>query len=620
MQNFVTRNIMKYKKTVTVVAVCAVLICVLAVSVFMKREKPVVGARVKEEIKEETEKSEKTAPSKDKIERMIQTDYMEFIEQIREGIADDFQSVSTEELDISPIFQDRFKDGAVKGIFTLGYYFMDLDSDGVDELLFGANNRMDGQNMIYDIYTMKEGIVTHVASGGNRLDNWFKICENGAIRNYYSEKQKGYSAYYKLDRDRLQLIEAVSWKNEKWFYSKEDTTTENTIPISSVQAYEIMESDTYAGKDIMYTPFVEVLTAAEQEDNDTMIFADLSGMEFSFSSGAGAWETNVVINADGSFTGYYHDSDAGSGYYHKSEREECNFSGQFSSMVKTGPYEYTMQCESLVLDQEPGTEAIIDQILVSYSDPYGFEDADEFKLYLPGKKTSQLPAGFLQWSNGTAVAGNLECYGLYNVGGKQGFLGLKKSNDTEPISQFVEEQPEDNDDTSRKSIITSSWSEEKIAEIQAQNYPVTEDLTFRELSRINSFTAKSAITGAFGATIILEEDGTFHGNLSESYRGRFSSLRRTGPYEYTLQLEYLEGVDIGELIDGEEKKSYTDPAGFEEADQFMFYLPGKRYDELPEELLTLLFEIYGRGLEGLFLDDYIMYNVEGNQAFVVVKG
>lgn len=43
----------------------------------------------------------------------------------------------------------------------------------------------------------------------------------------------------------------------------------------------------------------------------TLQFSKLSKYQFVFSSGVGAWQTMLNINEDGSFKGYYSDSDMG---------------------------------------------------------------------------------------------------------------------------------------------------------------------------------------------------------------------------------------------------------------------------------------------------------------------
>lgn len=150
-------------------------------------------------------------------------------------------------------------------------------------------------------------------------------------------------------------------------------------------------------------------------DKSDLKFSDLKGVEFWFGSGAGAWRTTLEIQPDGTFKGHFRDDDV-------NIADECYFSGKFSPLKKTGSYEYSMKCESLKQEGTIGEKKIIDGITVTTSTPYGFDNAGEFRLYLPGKKASDLSEEYLSWTNGTVSDDILPSYGLYNVGGKQGFI------------------------------------------------------------------------------------------------------------------------------------------------------------------------------------------------------
>ena len=165
----------------------------------------------------------------------------------------------------------------------------------------------------------------------------------------------------------------------------------------------------------------------QYSDYDYLKFSDLFGQIFYFYSGAGAWCTMVHINTDGTFNGYFLDSDAGS-------QTMCIFSGAFTSLKKTGAYEYSMTCETLNIQNEVGSHAVLNGIPTTYASPYGFDDAKEFKLYLPGKPLDELPLEFKQWVQvpwedpendnyyrDYAYGDVLTTYGLYNEQGKQGF-------------------------------------------------------------------------------------------------------------------------------------------------------------------------------------------------------
>ena len=69
-------------------------------------------------------------------------------------------TITTKDLSVSPTLGVlKFKDTN----YVPGYYLIDLDSDGTDELLIGYRNIGSGECGILDIYTMKDGLVSHVA-------------------------------------------------------------------------------------------------------------------------------------------------------------------------------------------------------------------------------------------------------------------------------------------------------------------------------------------------------------------------------------------------------------------------------------------------------------------------
>jgi hypothetical protein len=165
----------------------------------------------------------------------------------------------------------------------------------------------------------------------------------------------------------------------------------------------------------------------DSTDTDTqgLQFSDLSDIVFWFSSGAGAWSTEVQINDDGTFVGYFHDSDMGDDGpdYPDGTLYECYFSGRFTNLRETGAFEYAMDCVSLVSEGTYGEEVIVNGLRVITSYPYGFDDADEFRLYMPGKPTAELPENFLEWYFWLADEETLGAFVLYNIAAGFGFVG-----------------------------------------------------------------------------------------------------------------------------------------------------------------------------------------------------
>lgn len=129
------------------------------------------------------------------------------------------------------------------------------------------------------------------------------------------------------------------------------------------------------------------------------VFGQLTGYMFYFSVGAGGWETDLTINPDGTFEGYYSDSNMGEtgDDYPNGTRHECTFSGKFTSPEKVDEYTYRFTVEDLICAEEPGKESIEDGIRVIQAEPYGAAMGDAVELYLPGKSASDLPAAFTDW-------------------------------------------------------------------------------------------------------------------------------------------------------------------------------------------------------------------------------
>ena len=104
----------------------------------------------------------------------------------------------------------------------------------------------------------------------------------------------------------------------------------------------------------------------------------------------------------------------------------------FSSGV--GGYEYSIYCETITQEGVIGETKIGgDDLRYITSIPYGFDNANEFLLYLPGKSLHELPEPFLGWVyiNIMTLGDSdvLEFYGLYSVEGEQGFsASFVKSN------------------------------------------------------------------------------------------------------------------------------------------------------------------------------------------------
>lgn len=192
-------------------------------------------------------------------------------------------------------------------------------------------------------------------------------------------------------------------------------------------------TDTDAAENMADTPDDADKAASENSDSsdpEAPSFAALQYVDFTFSSGAGAWATQLNIRPDGSFSGEYWDMDMGSSGdgYPNGTQYGNTFTGKFTDLQKVNDYTWAMKLGEINYTYEVGKEEILDQILYSYTEAYGLDGADEVDIYLPGAPVDQLPEEFLQWACSNydrleAEENGLPCYGLYNVEGAEGFSG-----------------------------------------------------------------------------------------------------------------------------------------------------------------------------------------------------
>lgn len=180
-------------------------------------------------------------------------------------------------------------------------------------------------------------------------------------------------------------------------------------------------------------------------DGTTLPFTEFHKLNFMFCSGAGAWQTNLSIRADGSFAGEYLDADMGSigDGYPRGTNYQCVFNGQFSQPVKINDYTYSMQILSMTYSKDPGTSEIRDGILYKYSTAYGLDGAEAILIYLPGAPLAELPEGFRSWvgyyylENTTDT--ELPFYGLYNEAEAEGFSSYDLVENRKDHIAYVEE-------------------------------------------------------------------------------------------------------------------------------------------------------------------------------------
>ena len=224
----------------------------------------------------------------------------------------------------------------------------------------------------------------------------------------------------------------------------ESSVAESTAAVSSVAESNAAESNaassaaesataestaaesTMAGSTAAASTAAPNLPAASTAAEQTAVPAELPDvfpMELIFSSGAGAWQTALTLNRDGSFSGTYKDSDMGDGAedYPNGTAYICDFSGKFGDIKQVDSCTYSMELSELTAQKPEGEEWIEDGVRYIASAPYGLEGGKDFLFYTPETELEGLSGEFLSWWPGwlyadalgkdpTALTG----YGLYN--------------------------------------------------------------------------------------------------------------------------------------------------------------------------------------------------------------
>lgn len=177
-----------------------------------------------------------------------------------------------------------------------------------------------------------------------------------------------------------------------------DVSDESNISqIINVKILVDGKSEFAMDKVVINTDFSDITTAALNKEDKDENLATLPG-KYVFTAGVGAWSTELNINEDFTFSGTYHDSEAGiTGEENPNGTVMiCEFTGNFSSPEKIDEYTYKLSVESLSLKQKAGYVYYNDGIKYEcVGEPYGLDGSKEFYFYIKGRQTSDLSEDFL---------------------------------------------------------------------------------------------------------------------------------------------------------------------------------------------------------------------------------
>lgn len=171
---------------------------------------------------------------------------------------------------------------------------------------------------------------------------------------------------------------------------------------------------------------VMVLVSGVAEED---LFTRIQGKWFEFTSGAGAWSTELLVDEKGAFAGNFHDSEMGETGegYPQGTVYGCTFHGQFSDPEKVDETTWKVNVK-VEKDEGQVPEAIEDEIRYVTSGPYGLEKAQSVIIYESGTPIEKLPEGFMAWSHLQEVdpdAKTLPYYAIWNEADDAGFVSIE---------------------------------------------------------------------------------------------------------------------------------------------------------------------------------------------------
>ena len=200
---------------------------------------------------EPTNKNEEMAEyeTKDGVGLLFST-YDELLAILDEGMHNGFYYDYLEELGVSSVFNYRSKD--------MGYRLIDIDNNGTEELVLGANGSEEYPSVIYDVYTMKDGKMLHVLNGWER--NRFYLCENGMFANEGSSGAANSTwNYYRYNGKKIEFVEAIKLDSEfddcLYYFNEDYYGMEGGVPLTNEEVKAI--EDKYIKVNIEFTTFID---------------------------------------------------------------------------------------------------------------------------------------------------------------------------------------------------------------------------------------------------------------------------------------------------------------------------------------------------------------------------
>lgn len=148
---------------------------------------------------------------------------------------------------------------------NVGFAFMDLDGNGIQELLIGAILGSDRDPLVFEIWTVRNGEPAMLAQSGSHNRYYLQYAQEDGLWSVAYEAENGaanHAVYYlQLTDGEFQVIQgivfdAIASENDPWFMAYDlDWDVSNDTPIDADTADAVMTAGRilYAAQD--YIPY-----------------------------------------------------------------------------------------------------------------------------------------------------------------------------------------------------------------------------------------------------------------------------------------------------------------------------------------------------------------------------
>lgn len=155
--------------------------------------------------------------------------YGDIVDLYKKAIDEGWDASKYEENNMSPEFYNL----SLEGANNIGFAYYDTDKDGIDELFVGTIKDDELNGAIYDIYTMVDGVPTHVVSGTAR-DRYFVYMGSFIVNEYSGGAMENGKVVYALESNSTDMVyqwatkyDAYENEEEPWFISYTPDEWEN---------------------------------------------------------------------------------------------------------------------------------------------------------------------------------------------------------------------------------------------------------------------------------------------------------------------------------------------------------------------------------------------------------